>query len=160
MKNFIDHLSCFNLNESQYWVIPDVYRRGDFEVSWFRTTTGEPVWKVRPRGENAEWQEFTNREAVTKLSECGIDLLALRNCIADTVLRQAVYAAQLSKSARELLGEQTVDSAVAENEVFVADIVAKIKGVLNNTPSESDSETGNHQARGTHLKLVSQPTQH
>ena len=158
VKSFIDHLSCFNLNESQYWVVPDVYRRADFEVSWFRTNTGEPVWKVRTRGENAEWQEFTNREAVTKLSECGIDLLELRNCIADTVLRQAVYAAQISKSARELLGDQTIDSAVAENEVFVADLVTKIKGMLNDT--ESENEAGNCHARNNHLKLVSQPSPH
>ena len=158
MKNLIDHLSCFNLNESQYWVVPDVYRRTDLEVSWFRTATGEPVWKVRTRGESAEWQEFTNREAVVKLSECGIDLLELRNCIADTVLKQAVYAAQIGKSARELLGDQTVDSAVAENEVFVDDLVTKIKGMLNNTPSEN--ETPDLPARSKHLKLISQPTQH
>lgn len=159
MKNFIDHLSCFNLNESQYWIVPDVYRRCDFEVSWFRTATGEPVWKVRTRGEDAEWQEFTNREAVAKLSECGLDLLELRNCITETVLRQAVYAAQISKSARELLGEQTVDTAVAENEVFVAELVAKIKGMLNNASSEGESETNKHDARASHLKLVSQSVQ-
>ena len=150
MKKFIDHLSCFNLNETQYWVVPDVYRRNDFEVSWFRTTTGNPVWQVRERGEDAEWQEFDNRDAVTKLSECGIDLLELRNCIADTVLQQAVHAAQISKSAKELLGDQTVDTAVAENELFVADLVTKIKGMLDNTQSETD----NHRAHGTHLKLI------
>ncbi len=160
MKNFINHLSCFNLNESQYWVVPDVYRRGDFEVNWSRTETGEPLWKVRTRGENAEWQEFTNQEAVVKLSECSIDLLELRNCIANTVLKQAVYAAQIGKSAKELLGEQTVDSAVAENEVFVSDLVAKIKGALDLAQGEIAAETDSEQAHGKHLKLISQPTQH
>ena len=164
MKNFIDHLSCFNLNESQYWVVPDVYRRCDFEVSWFRTATGEPVWKVRTREKNTEWQEFTNREAVEKLSESGIDLLELRNCIADTVLRQAVYVAQISKSAKELLGDQTIDTAVAENEVFVNELVAKIKDALNNTEDKAntvdsavDSTTVSKPSRVKHLKLISQP---
>ena len=152
MKKFIDHLSCFNLNETQYWVVPDVYRRCDFEVSWFRTATGNPVWKVRVRGEDADWQEFDNRDAVNNLSECGIDLLELRHCIADTVLRQAVYAAQISKSAKELLGDQTIDTAVAENEVFVSDLVTKIKGMLNN--AQNDRETDNKHANGSHLKLV------
>ncbi len=153
VKKFIDHLSCFNFNESQYWVVPDVYRRGDFEVSWFRTAMGNPVWKVRARGENAEWVEFDNRDAVAKLSECGVDLLALRNCIAETVLRQAVYAAQISKSAKELLGDQNVDSAVAENELFVADLVSKIKDTLANTHTEQEK----NDTPVRHLKLVTQP---
>ena len=156
MKDFIDHLSCFNLNESQYWVVPDVYRRCDFEVSWFRTMTGNPVWKVRVRGEEAEWQEFDNREAVAKLSEHGIDLLELRNRISETVLRQAVYAAQINKSARELLGDQTIDTAVAENEVFVNDLVGKIKHMLDN-PKDRENTANGKPTRAKHLKLISQP---
>ena len=159
MKNFIDHLSCFNLNESQYWVVPDVYRRCDFEVSWFRTMTGNPVWKVRVRGKDAEWQEFDNREAVDKLSECGIDLLELRHRISETILRQAVYASQINKSARELLGDQTIDTAVADNEVFVNDLVGKIKNILDN-PEDSKNTDNGKPTRAKHLKLISQPTPH
>lgn len=146
MKKFIDHLSCFNLNETQYWVVPDVYRRGDYEVSWFRTMNGNPVWKVRPRGKDAEWRELTNDDVVEQLSKCGIDLVELRNVIAETILRQAVYAAQIGRSARELLGEQTVDSAVSENELFVSELVGKIKGLLDDGISAK---------RGSHLKIVS-----
>ena len=145
MKSFVDHLNCFNLNESQYWVVPDIYRRHEFEVSWFRTATGDPVWKIRVRGENTEWQEFTNADVVVQLSECGVDLVELRNQIAETVLRQAIYAAQISKSARELLGDQTIDSAVADNELFVSDLVGKIKSMLGSETSAKSSK---------HLRLV------
>lgn len=157
MKELINHLSCFNLNESQYWIVPDVYRRCEFEVSWFRTMTGNPVWKVRVQGDDAEWQEFDNRTAVTKLSQCGIDLLELRHRIAESILRQAVYAAQLTKSARELLGDQTIDTAIAENEVLVNNLVGKIKNMLDN-PEDHENTTNVKPTRAKHLKLISHPT--
>ena len=142
MQKFINHLNCFNLNPSQYWLVPDIYQSVDYEVSWFRTMTGNPIWKIRKKGEpNADWEEFSNKEVLSKLSGKGVDLVELQRQISEAVLRQAVYATQIADSARELLGDETLNKAVTENEVFVAELINKIRQAL-------DSNKSNH------LKLI------
>lgn len=142
MQKFINHLNCFNLNPSQYWLVPDIYQRADYEISWFRTMTGNPIWKVKKKGEpGGDWEEFSNKEVLSKLSDKGVDLVELQRQISEAVLRQAVYATQIADSARELLGDDVLDRAVSENEILVAELVTKIKQTLEQNKSK-------------HLKLI------
>lgn len=144
MKNFIDHLSCFNLNESQYWKVPDLYQNCVYEIAWFRTKTGDPLWKIRAEGEN-KWQEHDNINIAEALDSYKIDLVEMRRCVADTVLKQTVYASQITESAKGLLGAQVVEQAVADNEIFLSELISKIKNVVSKQKNQ-------------HLKLVNTET--
>lgn len=140
MKNFIDHLSCFNLNESQYWKVPDLYQNHLYEIAWFRTKTGDPLWKIRAEGKK-KWQEHTNNNIVEALDRYEIDLVEMRKCVADTVLKQTIYVSQITESAKGLLGAQVVDQAVADNEIFLSELIGKIKNAVTKRKNQ-------------HLKLV------
>ena len=140
MKNFIDHLSCFNLNESQYWKVPDLYQNRIYEIAWFRTQTGDPLWKIRAEGKK-RWQEHNNNNIVEALDNYEIDLVEMRKCVADTVLKQTIYVSQITESAKGLLGAQVVDQAVADNEIFLSELIGKIKNVVTKRKNQ-------------HLKLV------
>ena len=126
MKELFTHLNCFNLNSSQYWIVPDIYQCSDFEVSWSRARSGNAMWRIRLKG-NECWDEFDHSYAIREFSRRGIDLVELRKCIEDTILKQAVYAMQVTNSAKQVLGEAAVDDAVTEAELLVEELVQKIK---------------------------------
>ena len=131
MKELISYLNCFNMNASQYWLIPDTYQCSDYEITWIRTANGNPVWKIRVKGnEQVEWEEFNNSNIINALSQKGVDLVELRKQINETILKQAVYAMQIANNAKMLLGENTVDTAVVEAEELVEELVEKIKNTF------------------------------
>lgn len=129
MKELFTHLNCFNLNASQYWVIPDIYQCSDFEISWSRSGSGAALWRIRLKG-NENWDEFDHSYAIREFSRRGVDLVELRRCIEDTILKQAVYAMQVTNSAKQVLGDAAVDNAVTEAELLVEELVQKIKKAI------------------------------
>ena len=132
MKELITHLNCFNLNPTQYWVVPDVFCCGSYEIIWTRTVSGCPVWKIRLKAEDerSEWEELHNENVLSEFSNRGVDLVEFRNQLSETILKQAVYATQIADSAKFLLGKEEVDHAVQEANLLVEEIIGKIKKVI------------------------------
>jgi hypothetical protein len=108
------------LEDSLYFVVPDVYGKNSYELQWDRKASIQN-WRIRKLGNN-NWHHASAANIADIIHLEKIDVAKLISELSTNLLTQAVFARTLLKGVEELLGKDKIDEAEKQTQIFIDQI--------------------------------------
>ncbi|NRA45096.1 MAG: hypothetical protein HRU09_09100 [Oligoflexales bacterium] len=156
MKKYMDFIEKYSVEKRFYCRLFDVYRKNEWEVSWKRNDDKEKSWAFKSVND-VQWTYYSSAELIKILGHSKIDVFGFEAELQCKIKNMIVFASLMQKEAKKLMGNDIVESSMAEYDEFANSLMETIKQLLPDSkvdPNiEADKGVLNHKKQPS-LKLV------
>lgn len=153
MEQLLEFLDRYTFDRQFYWLLPAADQIRQIELRWQKD---EKIrWSYRVKGD-LFWRLVRNDDLTQTLEREGLSMAAFEERLRTAVLEQVVFAEFMMKEARTIFGEETIQQALTEHEVFMIQVRDTISRLMQekSKPADPVAKTSSPAIGNNHLRLV------
>lgn len=138
----MDFIEKYSVEKRCYCRLGDVYRKNDWEVSWKRNDDKTKSWAFRAAND-LQWTYYSSDELVKVLNHHKVDIFSFETELKCKIKNMIVFAALMQKEAKKIMGQDIVETSLAEYDEFANSLMETIKQLLPDTKVDPNFEVSN-----------------
>lgn len=128
----MDFIEKYSVEKRFYCRLSDVYSKNEWEVSWKRSENTEKSWAFRAVDDH-HWNYFSADELIKVLNHHKADIFGFEAELQSKIKNMIVFASLMQKEAKKIMGQDIVESSLAEYDEFANALMETIKQLLPNS---------------------------
>ena len=136
LKEVLDYINTFYLDEHMYLLIPHLYDDRKFEFRWYQNCS-EPRWMYREKPEKHDhpedddkWKAIHTEDLLKSINDEKIDLIEFHSKIVNKSLINIAYLHGVIQKGKAVFGEELIETSIEELEEFYKQLATTIKSYL------------------------------
>ncbi len=134
MDKILKFLEFSSIDPRLYWRIPNRDGQFVYEIQWRRDERSR--WRVRKLGALL-WDLSSDESLVPLLEALQIDVYLFEMKLKNSLMQQVTFAHRIVEDARKLLGSDSIDQAIAEQQDFLKQLEVALLKLTQPRPTQA-----------------------